>query len=413
MKSDGSSFKRISVIAIVTMVLLFFAGVLIYRFLIFVREPSQIFLVKKDILSDEEIVEALILREEQIITDKSNRVLQQEKFEGEKVSKGVRVFRYYSAKENKQLDRIAAIDKEIEEYLIEQQDNINSPENAIIDSSIESKLLELNGINQQSRILNFEKNINDEILKKARIAGELSREGSKIKKLLDEKKSIETTLSAQSEIVYSPIAGVVSYRVDGYEEKFKKNDLGKITEKTIAEYDIKAGSIIPETNNKCKIINNFESYLALVSKSEHSKDSKVGDSVKIRIGNEEESIATIEAINDAGKGKKIIVLKVTTNTVQLLQYRKLRIEIIWWEDIGLKVNNKSIIKEKDYSYVVRKKANFTEKILVKIISETDEYSLIRNYTTDELNKMKLEITENRMTINENDEILVNPEKYVE
>lgn len=404
--------KKIIKTIIITIVVLVFVILFSYTIFNFIKEPSQIFLVKKDILSDEEIVDALILREEKVITDSSNRILQQEKFEGERVSKGVRVFRYYSTSETKKIDRIVEIDKEIEEYLIEQQDNINSPENAVIDSSIESKLLKLNDINQQSKILNFEKNINDEILKKAKIAGDFSKEGSKIKKLLDEKKTIEKKLTDDSEIIYSPIAGVVSYRVDGYEDKFNKKDLSKINKKTINEYDIKVGSIIPETNNKCKIVNNFESYLALISKSQHSKSSKIGDRVKIRIGNDLELIGTVEAINEVDKDKKIIILKVTTNNIQLLQYRKLRIEIIWWEDIGLKVNNKSIIKEGDYSYVIRRKGNFEEKILVKIIKETDEYSLIKNYTTDELNKMKLDFSESRMTINEYDEILVNPEKYI-
>lgn len=411
MKEKNNNIKKNLLKTIIVIVSLLLLMLLLIPFLKLIKEPTQTFLISKDILSDEEIVEALILREEVVITDDSNRLLQQDKFEGEKVSKGTKIFRYFSAQESQKIDRMESIDKEIQEYLIEQQDNINSPENTIIDSSIESKLLELNGFNQQSKILNFEKNIADEILQKARIAGELSKEGTKIKELLDEKKNIENTLSAQSEIVYAPIAGVVSYRVDGYEDKFNKKDLKTITQKTISEYDIKSGSIIPETNNKSKIVNNFETYLTLISRSEHSQDAKVGDKIKIRIANEEETEATIEAINDVEKNKRVIVLKLSTNSIQLLQYRKLKIEIIWWEEIGLKINNKLILREDDYSYVVRQKGRFLEKILIKILKETDDFSLITNYTTEELTKMQRDITESRMTINEDDVILINPEKY--
>ena len=294
MKKKEKNNSRIISRIVLTIVSLALFMLILIPSLKLVKEPTQTFLIKKDILSDEEIVEALILREEEVITDNSNRFLQQEKFEGEKVSKGTKIFRYFSTQESKKIDRIQEIDEEIQEYLIEQQDNINSPENTIIDNSIESKLLELNSLNQQSKILNFEKNITDEILQKAKIAGELSKEGTKIKELLDEKKDIENTLSAQSEIVYAPIAGVVSYRVDGFENKFNKKDLKNITQKTISEYDIKSGSIIPETNNKCKIVNNFETYLTLISKSEDSKDANVGDKIKIRIANEEETEATID-----------------------------------------------------------------------------------------------------------------------
>lgn len=404
-------FNRI-LIGIGVLIILYTVIVFAYNSLEFVIAPSQMFVVKRDILSDEEVVDALVLREEKVITDKTNRALQKDKFEGEKVSKGIRVFRYYSNKENEKIDKIAQIDKEIEEYLIEQQDNINSPENLVIDSSIESKLLEVNSINQQSKILNFEKNINNEVLQKAKIAGELSREGSKIKKLLDEKKAIEKTLTDQSQIVTSPMAGVISYRVDGFESKFDTKDLNKIDEKFIQGFDIKTGSIIPEANNKSKIVNNFETYLVVTSKSDNAENAEVGDKIKVRIGNEDEAVATIAGINE-GNGRNIIILRINTNGITLLQYRKVKVEIIWWEGKGLKVSNKSLIKEGDYFYVIRNKAGFKEKILVKLIKETSDYSLIGNYSTEELKDLKLKISEDRVSINENDEILSNPEKFTE
>ena len=412
MKKNNGNFKKI-LTAFILIIILIVLMIMVSTFFNFLKEPTPIFLIKKDTLSEEEIIEALILREEEVITDGSKRLLHQEVFEGEKVSKGMKIFRYYSNEESKQIDRIAKIDKEIQEHLIEQQDNINSPENTIIDSSIEAKLLELNSLNQQSRILSFEKSVNEEILQKAKIAGELSKEGSQIKKLLDEKKSIEERLTGESKIIYSPIAGTVSYRVDGFEENLNKNEFNKINKENLAKYDIKVGSIIPETKDKCKIVNNFENYLVVKSKSKHAMETEVGDKVKIRIANEDEVVAIVEAVNDAGKDGKIIVFKISVNTERLLQYRKIKIEIIWWEDQGLKVNNKAFIKDNDFSYIARKRGTIVEQILVKIIKETDEFSLIRNYTTEELNDMKLDLTKNRVTINENDEILINPQKYIQ
>ena len=412
MKKNNGNFKKI-LTAFILIIILIVLMIMVSTFFNFLKEPTPIFLIKKDTLSEEEIIEALILREEEVITDGSKRLLHQEVFEGEKVSKGMKIFRYYSNEESKQIDRIAKIDKEIQEHLIEQQDNINSPENTIIDSSIEAKLLELNSMNQQSRILSFEKSVNEEILQKAKIAGELSKEGSQIKKLLDEKKSIEERLTGESKIIYSPVAGTVSYRVDGFEENLNKNEFNKINKENLAKYDIKVGSIIPETKDKCKIVNNFENYLVVKSKSTHAMETEVGDKVKIRIANEDEVVAIVEAVNDAGKDGKIIVFKISVNTERLLQYRKIKVEIIWWEDQGLKVNNKAFTKDNDLSYIARKRGTIIEQILVKVIKETDEFSLIRNYTTEELNDMKLDLTKNRMTINENDEILINPQKYIQ
>ena len=53
-----------------------------------------------------------------------------------------------------------------------------------------------------------------------------------------------------------------------------------------------------------------------------------------------------------------------------------------------------------------------EKMLVKILKQTNEFSLIDNYTTEELKKMGLDISEDRKTISVNDEIVVNPKRVI-
>ena len=53
-----------------------------------------------------------------------------------------------------------------------------------------------------------------------------------------------------------------------------------------------------------------------------------------------------------------------------MNYRKVAVNIIWWSASGLKVPNTSIQKENDKSYIIRKRAGYSDKILVKVLKES-------------------------------------------
>ena len=55
-------------------------------------------------------------------------------------------------------------------------------------------------------------------------------------------------------------------------------------------------------------------------------------------------------------------------------------DIIWWNETGLRVPNDAIKKEKDdLYYVIRKRIGYTDKIYVKILKQGEKYSIIENY----------------------------------
>ena len=49
--------------------------------------------------------------------------------------------------------------------------------------------------------------------------------------------------------------------------------------------------------------------------------------------------------------------------------------------------NTAIIKENDLTYVIRNRAGYLDKVLVKVEKESDTYSIIDNYDSDELKEM--------------------------
>ena len=72
---------------------------------------------------------------------------------------------------------------------------------------------------------------------------------------------------------------------------------------------------------------------------------------------------------------------------------KISIKITWWSASGLKVPNSSILREDDKTYIIRKRAGYSDKIMIKILKESKNYSIIDNYSTLELKEMGYSVEE--------------------
>ena len=72
------------------------------------------------------------------------------------------------------------------------------------------------------------------------------------------------------------------------------------------------------------------------------------------------------------------------------------------------MSNNALIEEEDYTYLERKKANYIEKILVKVLRQNDTYSIVTNYDNEELEYLgySVEEIENMKKIKLYDEILL-------
>ena len=171
--------------------------------------------------------------------------------------------------------------------------------------------------------------------------------------------------------------------------------------------DIKSGTTIPISLEKAKVIDNFECYIACVMNTEKASVAKIGDSVMLRLPSSQEIKATIEYIAEDEKGR-VIVFRITDCVEELVEYREISVDVIWWNFEGLKVSNLAILEENDISFVERSSAGYIEKIYVKISRQNDTYSIIKNYTDEELLELGFsedEIKE-RKELNLYDEILL-------
>ena len=417
-KGKNKKYSLKSIIKKYKRMILFFViiGILVYTFFVVLKlfkNPTSTFMVEQGKIYQEETATGYIIREETIVKGENYKNgMSQIKTEGEKVAKGDAIFRYYSNGEDNLVKKIEELDKKIDEAMANEK-KLFSSDTKVLENQIMDKIDSSYNESNLQKIKENKKEINTYITKKAKITGELSPSGSYLKKLINERSSYENALNSGAEYLKSPVSGVVSYRVDGFEELLDTKDLGNITKEFLESLNLKTGHVIAANDESGKIINNYECYIAVVLNSEYVKQAEVGKSVKLRLPSGNEVNANIEYINMQDEDNYVITFKIEKCVEELISYRKISLNVIWWSETGKKIPNTAIQYEEKgenkVAYVIRTRAGYQDKIWVKELRANEKYTIVDNYTSEELEELGFasEEIKSREKIKMYDEILIN------
>lgn len=379
-----------------------------------IKHPTNIFILENGTIAVEEETEGLIIREEYIVKGQNNKNgILPIKTEGQKAAKGEIIFRYYSESENNIKAKIEEVENKIQQIIADNEEVSNS-DIALLNIQIKSKLQGTHAINELQKIREIKADINADMTKRIQLVGDASN-NSELRELTKQKETYEKELTRNSEYINATLSGVVSYRIDDYEEKLPINNFDYINKEFIKNVNIKAGQIIATSNEAGKIINNFEAYVATNVKSDSAGYAKIGDKVELQFSNSEKIDAEIVYINMENDSSKTVVFKITKKIEDLIKYRKISINIIWKEAKGFKVPNSALITENGKPYLIKNRNGYKTKVLVKIKQQNKSYSIIDNYTDDELLQLGLskEEIKKKDNISLYDEIILNPSSYDE
>ena len=396
---------KVVIVLLILIAILIYISVGVYNLII---NPSDSVIVNEGSISEEETVDGYIIRDETVIKGENYKNgMVQIKNEGDRVANGDPIFRYYTSGEEDLKAKIAELDVKIQEAMEENNEDLFSTDTKLLDTQISETLDLIYDLNDIQKIKEYKKDISDYITRKAKIAGELSPSGSYLKKLIDERSSYENELNSGAEYINASKSGIVSYRIDGLEETLNPNDFSKINKEFLEGLNLKTGQIISTSNESGKIVNNFVAYIACVSDTENANNAKIGDKVKIALPSTKEVEAKIEYITKEDNNEVTIIFKIHEGIEELLSYRKTSFDIIWWDAKGYKVPNSSIITENDLNYVIRTRAGYLDKVLVKVKKKTDSYSVVDNYSNSEIEELDIDsgVSTSLMLY---DEILLNP-----
>ncbi|MBR3325050.1 MAG: hypothetical protein IKG14_03280 [Clostridia bacterium] len=416
--SETTEEKKISKISKKDIIKFFFVSIvlLIIAFYVsqsiikLVKNPTTTVFIKEGIIAKEETDIGYIIRDEEIVKgDNYKNGMEQIIGEGQKVAKNQSIFRYYSNNEDDLKKQIKDLDAEIEKAIEENNNDLFSSDTKMLDTQISEYLYKINDINDVQKIQESKKAIDEILTKKAKIAGELSPKGSHLKDLINERNEYQSQLTNDSEYIVSPKSGILSYRVDGLEETLTAEDFSKYNQEFLNGLNLKTGQTNATNTEQGKVVNSFECYIVCTSKSEEAKNAEVGDKVKIVLPNTRKVDATIDYILKEKNNEMTLTLKFDSGIGELLNYRKISFDIIWWESKGYKIPNSAIFTQNNLNYVIKSKMGILERVLVKIGKQTENFTIVENYDSTEIRELNVDKTV-KTKVSVNDEILLQPTK---
>ena len=132
--------------------------------------------------------------------------------------------------------------------------------------------------------------------------------------------------------------------------------------------------------------------------------------MKIRLTTQDEVKGRIVKIEKEKDNSRFMLLRISNGVEKLVNYRKIDLNLVWWEYNGLKAPNKAIYYDNGLSYVVRRKGGHEEKLLVKVLKQNEKYSIVSNYSAEELQELGKTAKEinSLKNIFVYDEIILNP-----
>ena len=416
MKKQKKNQNLIFVLLSILIIILIYFVICIVSFF---RQPADTVLIKNgEVIKYEEVVGYIIRNEKVLDTSSYEGTPKANIDDATKVSKGTEIVTYMSREKEQLTEKIAKLDDKIQEAM-ESKQTILPNDVKVLDSEIEIYLYtNIKENNDVYSIYESKNLINEKIEKKAKIAGDLSPVGSQLKSLIEERTSYEKQINDSEKSLKAPEAGLVSFRVDNYENVLSPSVISKLTLSELEKIKINNNQIIPISSSKVKIVNNFECYIAIPMESEESKEANLNDNVYLRFDNTGDELinATIEYISEEDN-KRIIVLKIKSNVEELTKYRKINLDVVWWSDKGLKINKEAITYNEITGVsgdtvivptVTIKKSSYTQDVFVKIVREAGDFAIITNYEDKELLNLGVpeELIEDRQTLKMYDEAVL-------
>ena len=404
---ETKKLKKILAIIVCICLIIYF----LYAVILLIMNPTDIYVLTKGEIIEEDETVGYIIRNETIIKDDTNsNGIYAIATEGQKVAKDEIIFRYYKDSEKEITDNIKQIDYQIQEELEKDKTTPSSADIKVIENQIEEKLVSLNSLSNYQEMKEYKDNIDNLIAKKIKYIGEIT-DNKEIKQLVKERNEYEKQLTNGVLYKKSTTSGIVSYRVDGLEEKLRADNLAEITDTLLENLDLNTGQIISTSNEYGKIIDNFKYYIAVIINTELSNKAKVGDNVTLKISGAEEENAKVVQINE-GSGKRTIIFEINRMSSTVINHRKLSVDVIWWKKTGFKVPNQAIytenINDKDINYVLINKSGIENKCYVKVEKQNETFSIISSYETKELQELGIDENDikNYKKISNYDEIIL-------
>lgn len=382
---------------VLSLVIIIYAIFFMYTFL---GHSLKTAVVNFGIIENTENVEGYIIRSESVVTPKTTGVIRPIKLEGERVPVNSKVATVYSESIDNIQKNIDDLNQKIQEATKNRSDFFSNDIQVIDDETANL----LNAINTYSSGDNYQKmieckdDINELLVKKSRIAGDLSPAGSYIKNYVDDRNLYERKLQELKSDITTQKAGIVSYKIDGFENVLTKDVLPRLTSEKLTDLKIGLGEVSPTTNGNFKIIDNFECFIAVIMNSEKAKTMNVDDRLNLRFPQIDNELipASIEYIYNENKSHTIICFRITKDIEKLISYRKINFDVVWENYSGLKIPESALIKDGENYKIQTVEGDYTLYKPIKLVGKNKDFAIVES------------LDDEKTPVNIYDEVVIKP-----
>lgn len=416
-KQQRQRKRKISNIIIISIFLLVMAKT---AYGIIVKNPKTI-LAKEEQYIVSFMSQSVLIKDEKVYDIDGNIEFNPNIEEGKRVSKGYEVGKVNIVQNigslNEELEEInTAIDllnkkNEESEVFSTDKDSLEITQGSLIEE-IKKKINEkdYSGISElKNHILISDEKLRDVSMDKTLLGISLENLGSR-------RDSIIYEINSNSIKYYTQEAGVISFKIDEYENIYVPKEFDNYTYDRIEIPEVKNNIITQNEDkvlNKYKIINNFDWYLAI--KIDNIKDVssyELNNSIYLKVADiDRELVGNIIAINYT-KDKAILIVKFNSYLHDYYDLRFPNVEVFLERQDVFLIPTKSITENDGQKGVYIKEFNGIVRFRpVEILEEKDDQTLISK--GDENRFINLSLDKPVRTISLYDEILINPNNFNE
>ncbi len=300
---------------------------------------------------------AFVIREEWVMYSRSAGTAYRSPSEGDRVPKdGVIGTLFYGDVSADKIKELAVIDRKIQKARAGSWEGISALDLNTVESNIykrENDIIEAAGKNDIYTISEYKEDINS-LRENNTLSG-----SNNLAELENQRAQIIEGIGLNSENITAQISGMFTTYVDGNEAYFKPEDIEKYDVSYFESLDNridlkKLDDKINAGGPVCKIVNNHVWYVMTLMSEEAMKDSKEGESVRVRFngGGDETGKAQIYHISEPQNGNVVVTLKSTEYIERAFSYRYANVDLIFQTYNGYKVPVHAIRTDNDGQKVI-------------------------------------------------------------
>ncbi len=371
--------KKRLVAIIVTVIVVVIISMIIFQC---ISKKSGTYTVVSGYVEKISDTQGVVIKQEKVIdTNNINSIIPLIE-QGNRTRKTEAIAIYKDSNYQSYTEKINDIDKQIE-TLVKDLPQTYSNDIAYLESQIELLGKEARKTTSYIKIQEYKTKIDELVSEKITLLGELSPSGSKVRELIEERKKIEKTYKESSNNIQSPMAGCVTYKIDGLEGM---SDTSKVLGYTSTDINKIFDSYKSNVSNDfgIKVVDNFNAYI--IVKVKNNEYIKEGTSISIKFTDKSDlkENATLTKVIDIDSDNKYCIISMNNGIEKLIDSRCENLEIVWTKKSGMAVPLNAItLNESSIGNVTVIKNGDYQEVFVKISLANDNIAIVENLTEED------------------------------